>query len=82
LEIGDIVSKPRQNGVSYNSKGAYKSHSDVVVDIKDGYADTIGGNIGNSVSLTKVPLTSDGKIDNSKVSGYKYFVVIKNNKQV
>jgi hypothetical protein len=40
----------------------------------------VGGNVGNSVSMTKVPLTSDGKIDNSKVSGYKYFVVIKNSK--
>ena len=80
LEVGDIVGKPRQNGVSYNSKGAYKSHTDIVVGIKDGVADTVGGNVGNSVSMTKVPLTSDGKIDNSKISGYKYFVVIKNNK--
>lgn len=80
LEIGDIVGKPRQNGVSYNSKGAYKSHTDIVVGIKDGVAETVGGNVGNSVSMTKIPLTPDGKIDNSKVSGYKYFVVIKNNK--
>ena len=80
LEVGDIVGKPRQNGVSYNSKGAYKSHTDIVVGIKDGVADTVGGNVGNSVSMTKVPLTTDGKIDNSKISGYKYFVVIKNNK--
>lgn len=80
LEVGDIVGKPRQGGVTYNTKGAYKSHTDVVVDIKNGFAETIGGNVNNSVSITKVPLTSDGKIDNSKVSGYKYFVVIKNNK--
>jgi hypothetical protein len=80
LEIGDIVGKPRQSGVTYNSKGAYKSHTDIVVAIKDGFAEMVGGNVGNSVSMTKVPLTSDGKIDNSKVSGYKYFVVIKNNK--
>ena len=80
LEIGDIVGKPRQSGVSYNSKGAYKSHTDIVVGIKNGIAETVGGNVGNSVSMTKIPLTSDGKIDNSKVSGYKYFVVIKNNK--
>jgi hypothetical protein len=80
IEIGDIVGRPRQNGVTYNSKGAYKSHGDIVVGIKNGIAETIGGNVGNSVSMTKVPLTNDGKIDNSKISGYKYFVVIKNNK--
>lgn len=81
LEIGDIVGKPRQDGVTYDSLGPYKSHTDIVVDIKNGFADTIGGNVGNSVSLTKVPLTPDGKIDNSRVSGRKYFVVIKNTKK-
>jgi hypothetical protein len=80
LEIGDIVGKPRQSGITYNSKGPYKSHTDIVVAIKNGIAEMVGGNVANSVSMTKVPLTSDGKIDNSKVSGYKYFVVIKNNK--
>jgi hypothetical protein len=79
LEVGDIVAKPRQNGVSYNSRTAYKSHADVVVDIKNGVADTIGGNVNNSVAITKIPLTSEGKIDNAKVPGYKYFVVIKTN---
>ena len=81
VEIGDIVGKPRQDGVTYDTTGAYKSHTDVVIDIKDGYAETIGGNVSDSVSMTKVPLTADGKIDNSKVSGYKYFVVIKNEKK-
>jgi hypothetical protein len=80
LEIGDLVGKARQSGVNYDTKGNYKSHTDVVVNIKDGVADTIGGNVGNSVSLTKVPLDASGKIDNSKVSGNKYFVVIKNKK--
>lgn len=80
LEVGDIVGKPRQSGVTYDTKGAYKSHTDVVVSIKNGVADTIGGNVNNSVSLTKIPLKPDGKIDNSKVSGEKYFVVIKNKK--
>jgi hypothetical protein len=80
LEIGDLVGKARQSGVDYNTKGNYKSHTDVVVNIKDGVADTIGGNVSNSVYLTKVPLDANGKIDNSKVSGNKYFVVIKNKK--
>ena len=77
LKIGDLVGKARQSGVNYDTKGSYKSHTDVVVNIKDGVADTIGGNVRNSVSLTKIPLDANGKIDNSKVSGNKYFVVIK-----
>jgi hypothetical protein len=81
VEVGDIIGKPRQDGVTYDTTGPYKSHADIVVDIKNGVADTIGGNVSNSVSLTKVPLTPDGRIDNSKVSGYKYFVVIKNGKR-
>lgn len=81
LEVGDIVGKPRQSGVTYESRGAYKSHTDIVVAIRGNVAETIGGNVGNSVAVTNIPLTNDGKIDNSKVSGYKYFVVIKNTKK-
>lgn len=79
LNVGDIVGFARQPGVNYDTTGAYKSHTDVVVAIKNGYAETIGGNVSNSVSMTKIPLTSDGKIDSSKASK-PYFVVIKNMK--
>ena len=77
LEVGDLVGKARQGGVTYDTKGAYKSHTDVVVKIKDGYADTIGGNVGDTVKVTKVPLTPDGKVDLKRSD---YFVVIKNKK--
>lgn len=77
LEVGDLVGKARQSGVGYDTTGAYKSHTDVVVKIKDGYADTIGGNVGDTVKITKVPLTPDGKIDLKRSN---YFVVIKNKK--
>jgi len=80
LSVGDLVGKPRQGGITYDTTGIYKSHTDIVVNIKNGYADTIGGNVSNSVSMTRVPLTSDGKIDNTRVAGSKYFVVIKNKK--
>lgn len=80
LKIGDLVGYPRQAGVGYDTTGNYKSHVDVVVGVKDGYAETIGGNISNSVSMTKVPITPDGKIDKKSGVGSRYFVVIKNNK--
>jgi len=80
LEIGDLVGYPRQSGVTYDTKGAYKAHTDIVIGIKNGIAETIGGNIADSVSITKVPLTLDGKIDKSKARN-NYFVVIKNKKK-
>ena len=78
IRIGDLVGFARQSGVTYDTTGDYKSHTDIVIDVKDGYADTIGGNVGQSVKITRVPLTADGKIDLAKAN--KYFVVIKNKK--
>lgn len=78
VEVGDLVGFARQNGVNYDTTGAYKSHTDLVIGVSNGYAETIGGNVSNSVTITKVPLTSDGKIDSAKAP--KYFVVIKNEK--
>lgn len=82
LAVGDVVSYPREQGITYDnalSKSGFMSHSDLVVDIKNGVAETLGGNISDSVSVTKVPLTADGKIDTAKAKN-KYFSVIKNNK--
>jgi hypothetical protein len=70
---GDLVCYARQGGVGYDTTGAYKSHCDLVVDVKKGEATTIGGNVSNSVSKTIVPLDANKKIDSDK-----YFVVIKN----
>ena len=75
VEEGDLVCYPRQGGVNYDSTGAYKSHCDFVIDVKDNIATSIGGNVSNSVSKTSVELDKEGKIKDSK-----YFVVIKNKK--
>lgn len=75
LAKGDIVCYPRQNGVSYDTKGNYASHCDIVMDIKKDYAETVGGNVSNSVSKTNVAIDT-----NKKIIDKKYFVVIKNNK--
>jgi hypothetical protein len=79
LQVGDLVGFARQSGVNYDTTGSFSSHTDIVVGIKNGIAETIGGNVGNSVTMTKVPLTADGKIDLAKAP--KYFVVIKNEKK-
>jgi hypothetical protein len=78
VEVGDLIGRPRQSGVSYDTTGSYKSHTDIVTAIAGGKAKMIGGNIGNSVSATWVKLTNDGKIDPSEISKKGYHVVIKN----
>lgn len=78
VELGDLVCFPRQSGVNYDSTGSYKGHCDLVVEINDSQAVSIGGNVSDSVTKTIVPL-SNGKIDMSKQKK-GYFVVIKNNK--
>jgi hypothetical protein len=70
---GDLVCYARQRGVDYDSTGAYKSHCDLVVDVKGGKATTIGGNVSNSVSKTIIDVDKDKKLVDEK-----YFVVIKN----
>ena len=78
VEVGDLVCYARQSGVGYDTTNSYASHCDLVVSI-DGDAESIGGNVSDSVTKTTVPLTTDKKIDNSR-GKKKYFVVIKNGK--
>ena len=79
VEIGDLVCYPRQSGVGYDTTGAYLSHCDIVMTIKKGEAETVGGNVSQSVSKTMVPLTTDGFVDKTKEKK-GYFVIIKNKK--
>jgi hypothetical protein len=61
-EVGDLVCFTREDGVTYDQQkgGDYKSHCDLVVEVTDGAASIIGGNIGNSVTLRTLPLNADG----------------------
>jgi hypothetical protein len=76
VKVGDLVCYPRQKGVTYDTKGDYLSHCDLVVSVDNNEAVSIGGNVSNSVTKTIVPL-KNGKIDADK-QGKDYFVVIKN----
>jgi len=82
VEVGDLVCYPRQASATYDTTGAYMSHCDLVTEIKGDEAITIGGNVGNSVTKTIVPIDSKGFIDKSRdKKGYGgYFTVIKNKK--
>lgn len=78
LKEGYLVCYPRVSGISYNSKGSYAAHCDIVTEINrtKREAVTIGGNVSNSVSKTIVPITRDGKINMDK-SRLNYIAVLK-----
>jgi len=73
VELGDLVCYARQDGVTYDTKGSYNSHCDLIVGIDGDEAYGLGGNVSDSVSLSKIPLTSDGYAE----AGKKRFVIIK-----
>ncbi len=63
-KIGDLICKPRQGGVNFDSTHTYISHCDIVVDIdrKNNQVVTIGGNVSNSVSQTRYDIDSNGRV--------------------
>lgn len=62
-QLGDLVCRWRENPItSIDSlpSGGFKSHCDIVVEIRDSEVRTLGGNVSNSVSITAYPLNSGG----------------------
>lgn len=74
IEVGDLVAYSDKEGVTYDSRGGYSAHSDIVVAVHDNYIETIGGNVSDAVNKTIVKLDKQGKIANSK-----YHMVVKFN---
>lgn len=72
VELGDLVCFARQDGVTYDTNSYYSAHCDIVTKIDGDTAYGIGGNVSDSVSVSKIPL-SDGYVK----SGNRRFVVIK-----
>jgi spore germination cell wall hydrolase CwlJ-like protein len=70
---GDIIGAGRTEGMTfaqaqalYDRTDDYESHSDVVVAVRDGEADVIGGNVSDSVTMKTIPLDSRGKVADKK----------------
>ena len=84
VEIGDMVVQSRQGGsgfkcpsvTSYDEArecgGSFASHCDVIVGVSGGRAHALGGNVGNSFSMTSFDLDEDGRL---KQSGRVYMVL-------
>ncbi len=77
VQPGDLVCRARQSGIDYDHQhgGAYFSHGDIVVAVRDNEIDVIGGNVSNSVTKRTLKLDAQGFLtDNSA----RYFAVIEN----
>jgi hypothetical protein len=79
---GDLIGRNRGAGVTFNSAretGDYASHTDIVVAVRPGEIDVIGGNVSDSVTLQTIRTDAQGRIlnDNSTTTD-DWFVVIAN----
>ncbi|AXK40300.1 SH3 domain-containing C40 family peptidase [Crenobacter cavernae] len=62
-QIGDIVGKWRETPKDFEdaaSGNAFKSHSDIIVSVKPDHVLAIGGNVDQSVSITRYEKTAAG----------------------
>lgn len=64
-QIGDLVARSRENVISFEqaaASNAFKSHSDVIVAIHADAVYAIGGNVSNSVGVTRYLKTDNGHL--------------------
>ncbi len=73
-QVGDMVCYSRQSGVSYDRQPrSYKSHADMVVAVRDGEIDVIGGNVRQSVTKKTLRTNKKGLL---KDTGHRWFAVL------
>lgn len=84
-EVGDLVVQWRKRKQTYSSakkSSNYKSHTDVICEVRPGYIWAIGGNIGpNSVSRKKYSIDARGHLlglDGKYHSDKTVFMIMKN----
>jgi Uncharacterized protein conserved in bacteria (DUF2272) len=61
---GDLICLWRGRPVTFNQlpTDKFPGHCDIVVDIKPGQLDVIGGNVDNAVAMKYIPVTADGHL--------------------
>jgi len=76
-EPGDLVGRAREPGIDYDHQqgGHYYIHGDIVVEVRSGEIDVIGGNVRDSVTRRTLRLDPNGFLTDN---GDRYFVVIEN----
>jgi len=75
-QLGDMVCQWRESSVIFDRlpSGGFKSHCDIIVEIRDNEVRAMGGNVGNSVSISAFQLDASGFLKPSKV-----FAILRNN---
>jgi hypothetical protein len=65
LRVGDIVVQNREGGTAtFDSvgQGHVDSHGDIVMSVRDGVAQLLGGNVDNRIRLRSFPLSKSGAL--------------------
>lgn len=75
-KVGDLIVYSRQSGKGYDSTGFFPSHGELVIETGKGYVKAVGGNVGNSVKLSKYTTDNKGFLTQTEQS---FFMVIQNN---
>lgn len=75
-QVGDMVGYARQDDVDFDHQPKeYKSHCDLVVAVRSGEIDVIGGNVGDSVTLKTLRTDAKGHLVDKN---NRWFVVLEN----
>ncbi|CAM9818524.1 unnamed protein product [Phaeothamnion confervicola] len=76
-EVGDLICASRNgSGTSLDNLNRGAGHCDIVVEVRPGEVDAIGGNVGDSVTRSVFPLDGAGFL--SPISARPVFTVIEN----
>jgi hypothetical protein len=75
--VGDLICASRENsGTTLQNLNRGAGHCDIVVEVRPGSVDAIGGNVGDSVTRSVFPLDGGGFL--SPISARPVFTVIEN----
>ena len=67
-QLGDLVARSRETAITFEqaeASDAFKSHTDIVVAVHADAVYAIGGNVSDSVSVTKYPKTESGHLSDA-----------------
>jgi hypothetical protein len=68
-QLGDLVARSREQPISFeqaSASNAFKSHTDVIVSVRPDEVLALGGNVSDSVSITRYAKTPAGFLEGSK----------------
>lgn len=68
-QLGDLVARSREDVISFEQAAvsdAFKSHTDIIVAVHTDAVYAIGGNVANSVSVSRYPKTENGFLSDAR----------------